>query len=162
MNFPYVHGGRGKVLPIQKRCTLPPHEEATLPSWLPLLWSSPLPSLFPSPTPTLSPSPSPSPLQLPIPVAADVNHCCGCHEPLPPPSLSRCRQPSLSPLPLLLDIAISVIIGHPSCHPHWPSPLPCRWPFPRVVALARQELYSTNQSKECLPYFILSGQWAVY
>ncbi len=143
-------------------CTLPPHEEATLPSWLPLLWPSPLPLLLPSPTLTPSPSPSPLPSQLPITVIAAVNHCCGCCEPLPPPSLSRCRQPLLLPLPLPSDIAVSVIVGHRSCHLHCPSPLPCRWPFPRVVALAPQELYSTNRSKEYLPYFILLGQWAVY
>ncbi len=162
MNFPYVHGGGDKVSPVQKRCTSTPHEEATLPSWLPLLWPSPLPS--PSPSLTLTPSPltSPSLLQLPIVVAAAVNHCCGCHEPSPPPSLLCCCQPSLLLLPLLSDNAVSVIVGHCSCHCCWPSLSPCSQPFPRVVALARQELYSTNQSKECLPYFILLGQWAVY
>ncbi len=154
--------------PIQKCCTSPPHEEATLPSWSPLPWPSSLPSLSPSPTrtllppPSLSPLPSPSPSQLPIAVAAAVGHCCSCREPSPPPSLSRCCQPLLLPLPLPSDIAISVIVGHRSCHRRWPSPLPCHWPFPRVVALARQELYSTNRSKECLPYFILLGQWVVY
>ncbi len=161
MNFPYVHGGGGKVMPVQERCTLPPHEEATLPSWLALTWLSPLPS--PPPSPTLTPSllPSPSPSQSPIAIAAAVGHCCSCREPSPPPSLSHCRQPSLLPSPLPSDIAVSVIVGHRSCHCHWPSPLPCRRPFPRVVALARQELYSTNQSKKCLPYFILFGQWVV-
>ncbi len=29
--FLCVHGGEGKVLTLQKHCTLPPHEEATLP-----------------------------------------------------------------------------------------------------------------------------------
>jgi hypothetical protein len=153
-------------LPVQKRCTLPPHEEASLPSWLPLPWLSLFPSPSPSPTPiTLqspSPSPSPSLLQSPIAVAAAMGHSFSHREPSPPPSLLRCRQPSLLPLPLPLDIAVSVIIGHCSCHRRRPSPLPCRWPFPRVVALARQELYLTNQSKECLSYFILLGQWAVY
>jgi hypothetical protein len=146
MNFPYVHGGRGNVLPIQKCCTLLPHEEATLPTWSPLPWLSPLPSplLSPTPTPLLLPSQSPLPSQLPIAVAAAVGHCCSCHEPLLPPSLSRCRQPLLLPLPLPLDIPVSVIVGHRSCHHHWSSPLPCRWPFPTAVALARQELYSTN------------------
>jgi hypothetical protein len=145
-----------------KHCTLPPHEEATLPSWLPLPWPSPLPSPLPSPTPTPLPSPSPLPLQLPIAVAAAVGHCYGCREPLPLPSLSRRRQPSLSSLPLQLDIALSVIVGHRSCHCRQLSPLPCHRLFPRVVALARQELYSTNRSKECLPYFILLEQWVVY
>jgi hypothetical protein len=162
MNFPYVCGGGGKVLPIQKRCTSPPHEEATLPSWLPLPWLSPLPSPLPSLTPTLPPLPSLLPSQSPIAVAAAVGHCCGHREPSLPPSLLHHRQPLLLPLPLPLDIAISVIVGHCSCHCHWPSPLPCRRPFPRVVALVRQELYLTNQSKECLPHFILLGQWAVY
>jgi hypothetical protein len=152
------------VSPIQKRCTLPPHEEATLPSLSPLPWLSPLPLPLPSPTPTPSPLPSPSPslFQSLIVIAAAVGHCCSCHEPSPPPFLLHRHQPSLSPLPLPLDIAVSVIVGHCSCHRRWPSLLPCCWPFPRVVALARQELYSTNQSKECLPYFILLGQWAVY
>ncbi len=109
-----------------------------------------------------APSPSPSLSQLPIAVAAAVGHCCGHREPSPPPSLLRCRQPLLLPSPLLSDIAVSIIVGHRSCHCRRPSPLPCRWPFPRVVALVQQELYSTNQSKECLPYFILLGQWAVY
>ncbi len=162
MNFPYVHGGGGKVLPFQKCCTLPPHEEATLPSWLPLPWPSPLPSPSPSLTPTQLPWPSLLLLQSPITVAAAVGHSCGRREPLPPPSLLRHRQPSLSLSPLLSDIAVSVIVGHCSCHCRWPSPLPCRWLFPRVVALAQQELYSTNRSKECLPYFILLGQWAMY
>ncbi len=152
------------MLPVQKRCTSPPHGEATLPSWSPSPWPSPLPLPLPSLTPTPSPLslPSPLPSQLPIAVAPAVGHCCGCREPLLPPSLSRCRHPLLSPLPLPLDVAVSIIVGHRGCHCHQPSPLPCRWPFPRVVALARQELYSTNRSKECLPYFILLGQWAVY
>jgi hypothetical protein len=29
--FVCVHGGGGKVLPLQKHCTSPPHEKATLP-----------------------------------------------------------------------------------------------------------------------------------
>ncbi len=120
---------------------------------------SPLPLLLPSPTPTLLPSPlplpSPSPSQSPIAVTTAVGHCCSCREPSPPPSLSRCRQPLLLPLLLPLDIAVLVIIGHCSCHRCRPSLLPCCWPFLRVVALAWQELYSTNRSKECLFYFIL-------
>jgi hypothetical protein len=50
----------------------------------------------------------------------------------------RRRRPRHWPLPSpsLLAIAVAISIGH---HRH------CRcWPFPRVVALARQELYSTN------------------
>ncbi len=148
--------------PIQKRCTLPPHEEATLPSWSPLPWPSPLPSPLPSPTPTPLPLPSPLPLQSPIAIATAVGCCCSRLEPLPPPSLSCCSQPSLLLLLLPSDIAVSIIVGHCSCHRRWPSPSPCRRPFLRVVALAWQELYSTNQSKECLPYFILLGQWPVY
>ncbi len=154
------------MLPVQKRCTLRPHEEATLPSWLSSPWPSHLPSPLPSPTLTPLPlpllSPSPLSLQSPITVAAAVGDCCRHHEPLPPLSRLHCHQPLLLPLPLPLDIAVSVIVGHCSCHCRQPSPLPCHWPFPRVVALARQELYLTNQSKECLPYFILLGQWAVY
>jgi hypothetical protein len=164
MNFPYAHGGGGKVLPVQKCYTLPPHEEATLHSWSSLPWPSPLPSPSPSPTPTLLPLPLPSPssLQLPIAAAAAVGNCCRCCEPLPPPSLLRRHQPLLSLSPLLSDVAVSVIVGHCSCHRRQPSPSPCCWPFPRVVALAQQELYLTNRSKECLPFFILLGQWAVY
>ncbi len=145
--------------PLQKRCTLPPHEEATLPSWSPLPWPSPLPSPLPSltSTPLLSPLLSPLPSQLPITLAPAVGHCCGCHEPVPPQSLLRHRQPLLSLFPLPSDIAVSVIVSHCSCHRRWPSPSPCRRPFPRVVALAQQELYSTNQSKECSPHFILLG-----
>ncbi len=116
--------------------------------------------LFPTPTP--SPLPSPLLLQSPIAIAAAVGHCCSRREPLPPPSLLHCHQPLLSLSPLPSDIAVSVIIGHCSCHCRRPSPSPCHRPFLRVVALARQELYSTNRSKECLPYFILLGQWAVY
>ncbi len=150
--------------PVQKHCTLPPHEEATLPSWSPSLWLSPLPLPLPSLTPTLLPSPLPSllPSQSPIAVTTAMGHCCSHCEQLPRPSLLRRRQPLLSPSPLPSDISISVIVGHRSCHCHRPPPLPCRWPFLRFVALARQELYLTNQSKECLPYLIFLGQWAVY
>jgi hypothetical protein len=95
--------------------------------------------------------PLPSPLLLAIADVVAVNHChhhlcciaishCCCRCP--------CRQPLPSPSPVAIAIAISV--GH-----H-------RRPFPRVVALAWQELYSNNLSKECLPYFILFGQWAAY
>ncbi len=121
--------------PVQKHCTLSPHEEATLPSWLPLPWRSPLPLPSPSPTPTLLSSPSPLPLQSPIAVAAAMGHCCGCREPLPPPSLSRCRQPSLLPSPLPMDTAISVLaiavaiaVGHHRRHAvdHFRELLPWR------------------------------------
>ncbi len=81
--------------------------------------------------------PSPSPLA--IAVAGAVNHCL---HPLCCVTIShRCRhchhprhQPLLSLSPLAIAVAISV--GH-HCH-H------CRRPFPRVIALARQELYLTN------------------
>ncbi len=58
-----------------------------------------------------------------------VNHCRCCHHCCRP-----CHRPLLSPSPLAIVVAISV--GH-HCHR-------CRWPFMRVVALAWQELYSTN------------------
>ncbi len=81
------------------------------------------------------------PLPLPSSIAVEVavNHCrhrlccvalshCRCRR-LPP-----CCRPLPSPSSLAIAVAISV--GH---HRH------CRhWPFPRVVALARQELYLTN------------------
>jgi hypothetical protein len=88
-----------------------------------------------------------------------LRHHCRCHCPLPLPSaiaiavavdhcrhrlccvaISNCHcrcphhQPLLSPSPSAIAVAIS--IGH-HCHC-------CRQPFPRVVALARQKLYSTN------------------
>jgi hypothetical protein len=101
----------------------------------------------------------PSLLLLPWAIAAvKVNHC-HCQ---PLPSLLRCCPPSLSLSPLPSDIAVSVTVVDRSCHCRWPSPSPCCRPFPRVVALARQELYSTNRSKECLPHFILFRQWAAY
>jgi hypothetical protein len=81
--------------------------------------------------------PSPSTLAIAIAVAIDycrrhlccvaVSHCpcrpcCPRHRPLPSPSPSA--------------IAVAISIDH---HRHC-----CRQPFPRVVALARQELYSKN------------------
>ncbi len=99
----------------------------------------------------------PMPLLLPsaIAIAVAVDHCCRhlccvavshccCHCP--------CRQPLLSPS--LSAIAVGISLGHHRCR--------CSWPFLRVVALAWQELYSNNLSKECLPCFILFGQWEVH
>ncbi len=100
-----------------------------------------------------------------IAIAVAIAHWrCHCRQPLPlrSPSLSRHHQPLLLPLPLPLAIPVSITVSHRSYHRCWPSPLPCRWPFPRVVALVQQELYLTNWSKECLPYFILFGQWAAH
>ncbi len=58
-------------------------------------------------------TPLPSPLQSPIAVAIAVGHCrCGRHQPSPPPSLSRCRQPLLLLLLLPSTLAIFVIVGH--------------------------------------------------
>ncbi len=90
--------------------------------------------------------PLPSPLAIAVVVAVNhrrrhlccvaVSHCrCHCHRP--------CHRPLPSPSQLAIAVAISV--GH-HCHC-------CRWPFPRVFALARQELYLTNRSKECSLYF---------
>ncbi len=81
----------------------------------------------------------PSPLPSAIAIAVAVNHshrclCCvavsHCHH----RCLRPCHQPLLSPSPSA--IAVSISIGH---HHHR-----CCWPFLRVVALAWQELYSTN------------------
>jgi hypothetical protein len=72
-----------------------------------------------------------------------ISHCC-CRHP--------CHQPLPSPSPLAIAVAIS--IGHHRCRR--------RWPLLRVVALARQELYSKKLSKECLPSFILFGQWVAH
>ncbi len=91
----------------------------------------------------------------PFAVAVTVDHCRRC---LCCVAVSHCQHrcpccwPLPSPLPSAIAVAISV--GHHRRH--------CRWPFLRVVALARQEFYSTNWGKECLPYFILFGQWAVH
>jgi hypothetical protein len=99
--------------------------------------------------------PLPLPLPSAIAIAVAVSHCrhhlchvaiSHCHYRCP------CCRPLPSPSPMAIAVAIS--IGHHRCH--------CRWPFPRVVALARQELYSDNLSKECLPYFILFGQRVVH
>ncbi len=108
--------------PLPQCCTFPAHEEATLPSsLLPSLWPLPLQS----PLPSLSPLLTPLPLPPPLPIAVAVGHrCCGCHQPLPPPSLLRPRQPSPLPLPLPSAIAVSITIGDCSCHLRWPSPLP--------------------------------------
>jgi hypothetical protein len=84
--------------------------------------------------------------------------CCRCNRPLPLPWPStiaiavavdhRCRH--------LCRIAVSHCCCRCPCCRTLPSPSPsaivvaiavghlCRWPFLRVVALARQELYSTN------------------
>jgi hypothetical protein len=85
-----------------------------------------------------------------ITVAVAINHCrrclcCvavshrphrrhhPCHRPLPSPSLSA--------------ITVSISVGHHRHHP--------RWPFPRVVALVRQELYLTNKQRMLtLFYFV--------
>ncbi len=85
----------------------------------------------------------PSPLPSAIAVAVAVNHCCHC---LCCIAISHCRcrchccrrcpcrWPLPSPSPLAIAVAISVgYHRHRRC-----------WPFPRVVALAWQELYSTN------------------
>jgi hypothetical protein len=83
--------------------------------------------------------PSPSPLPSAIAVAVAVNHCCRClccvvikH------CCCRCCHPCCWPLltPPPLAIAVAISVGH---HRH-------RWrrPYPRVVAVVRQELYSTN------------------
>ncbi len=143
-------------------CTSPAHEEATLYlSLLPMPWLLPLQLPSPSllPLPTLLPSPSPSP----SPIAIAVGHCCcGCCQPSPPPSLFA----------LLSAIAVTVAcaIGHCHlCH-HWPLQLPFPSAITITIAVGHfQELlpwhgkkYSNNLSKECLPYFILFGQWAVH
>jgi hypothetical protein len=53
-----------------------------------------------------------------------------------------------------LAIAVAIAIGHHRHHDvgH----------FQELLPLERQELYLINRSKECLPYFILLGQWAAY
>jgi hypothetical protein len=97
--------------------------------------------------------PLPLPSAIAIPVAANHCHRClclvivsHCHPCCP------CHQPLLSPSPLAIAVAIST--SHHHCR--------CRCPFPRVVVLVRQEMYSNNLSKECLSYFILFRQWAAH
>jgi hypothetical protein len=99
------------------------------------------------------PSLSLSLLDIAVAVAVDHCHCRLCHVAI---SHCRCRRPPHRPLPFLSlsAIAVAISLGHHRHHR--------RWPFLRVVALARQELYSNNLSKECLPHFILFGQWAVH
>ncbi len=148
--------------PLPQHCTLPAHDKATLPLSLLLLpWLSPLRSPLPSPLPLLTPLLLPSVahriLPLPsanaVPVAVDhcrrrlccfaISHCC-------------CRCPHRQPLSSLLlsAIAVAISVSHHR---------PCRLqPLLRVVVLVQQELYSNNLSKECLPYFILFGQWGVH
>ncbi len=81
--------------------------------------------------------PLPSPSAIAIAVAVDhhhrplccvaISHRCCCHR-------RPCHRPLPSPSPLAIAVAISV-----SHHCHH-----CRRPFLRFVALARQELYSSN------------------
>jgi hypothetical protein len=141
-------------LPLPQRCTSTAHKEETLLlSLLPSPWLLPL--LLPLPSLLLSPTPLPLPLTLPLPlpspsaiaVAVTITHC-RCR--LCPVTVSHCRhrccchQPLLSLSQSVITVAISV--SHHHCHR--------RQPLPRVVALVRQELYSNNLSKECLPNFI--------
>jgi hypothetical protein len=110
------------VLPLPQRCTTLAHEEATLPlSLLPLrgcLHCDCRRHLrhrrqLCCHCRRCCPSPSPS----------AICHC-GLHRSLQLLSLLRCCQPSPLPLPSLSAIAISVTIGHRSCHLRWASPLP--------------------------------------
>ncbi len=92
-----------------------------------------------------------------VAVVVPVDHCCRrlCCVAVSHRQCHCCQYcPCYQPLPSLSPSAITVAIsiGY-HCH-H------CHQPFLRLVALARQELYSNNWSKECLPYFILFGQWA--
>jgi hypothetical protein len=103
------------------------------------------------------PSPLPSPSAIAIAVAIDHHRRCLCRVAV---SHRHCRHPCYWPLPSPSPsaIAVAISIGHHHCR-HCCCP---RQPFPRVVALARQELHSNNLSKECLPYFILFGQWTAH
>ncbi len=78
----------------------------------------------------------------------------------------RCRRPLLLPSPLVIAVAVAadhrcrrlchVAVSHCHCPCPCRQPLPAppplaiavaRRPFPRVVALVRQELYSNNSCK---------------
>ncbi len=99
--------------------------------------------------------PLPSRLPSAIAAAVAVDHC-RCHLCGVVVSHRHCRRPRHRPLPSLspLAIAVAISIGHHHHHR--------RRPFPRAVPLAQEELYSNNLSKECLPYFVLFGQWAAH
>jgi hypothetical protein len=96
--------------------------------------------------------PLPSPLSSAITIAVAVDHCCRhlCHVAI---SHCHCRRPCRWPLPSpsLSAIAVAISVGHHHRR--------CHQPFLRVVALARQELYSNKLSKECLPFFFLDSGW---
>jgi hypothetical protein len=139
-------------LPLPHCCTSPAHEEATLPlSLLPSPWPLPLrlPSLSLSPSLLMSPQP--------IAIAVVVGHCCcSFHCPSLPPSLLRCRQPSLLPLTSPLAIAVSITVGNRSCHLHWPSPLPLSLPIAKSYCLgvARIVFEQFKQIMCTLFYFV--------
>ncbi len=126
--------------PLQKCCTLPPHEEATLPSWLPLSWR-----LLCHRHCHLRLQlhrrchrchrcrccwnhPSPSLLLLAIAVVA-VNHCC-CHPCRVTVSHCCCHCPCHQTLlsPSLSAIAVAIAIGHHRPHAvgHFRELLPWR------------------------------------
>ncbi len=80
--------------------------------------------------------PLPSPLAIAVAVTVDHRRrpcCVAVSHPH-----HHCRRPRHRPLPSLspLAIAVAISVGH-HCHRR-------HWPFLRVVALARQELYLTN------------------
>ncbi len=137
--------------PLSQCCTSPAHEEATLPSSLsPMLWLLPL--QLPSPSPL--PLPTPSPLPLPSPIAITVGHCCCSRcQPLPPPSLLRCRQPLPLPLPLPSAIAVSVTVGHCSCHLRWPSLLPSPLAISKSCCLGTARIVFNQLKKRMLTLF---------
>jgi hypothetical protein len=137
--FVCIHGGGGKVSPLQKHCTL--QRQPFLCNGCPCCGRHHCHCHRRLRCRRRCRHNRP----LPIPVAVAISHCrCGCRRPSLLPSLSHCHQPLLLPSPLLSAIAVSIPVGHCSCHCRRPSPLPCRWPFLRVVALAQQKLYSTN------------------
>ncbi len=81
--------------------------------------------------------PSPSPSAIAVAVAIDHHHRLLCCVTVSHPRCHHCRPcHQLLPSPSPLAIAVAISIGHHCHHRHWS--------FPRVVALAQQELYSTN------------------
>ncbi len=90
-----------------------------------------------------------------IAVAVAIAYCCRCLCHIAVSHCHRhhpCHRPFLSPS--LSAIAAAISVGHHHCC--------CHRSLPRVVALARRELYLNNLSNECLAYFVLFGQWAVH
>ncbi len=97
--------------------------------------------------------------QLPLPLA--ICHC-GCHQPSLPLSLLRCHQPSLLPLPSPSAIAVSVTIGHRSCHLHQASPSLLPLAISKSCCFGMARIVFDQLKQRMLTLFFMFGQWAVH